>query len=145
MTKRTQSVDFRSTGLQENRQAIGAPSTTAAMKALGSVLYAVRIDVLIKIGHTSDLAMRLRTLRYRQGARYMQLLAVQFGTLADERAIHERLKPHLARGREYYHPTPEVLAIVNDMRADLGMDATVMVPSSPRVRALQEKSGITPG
>lgn len=87
----------------------------AAIRALTGgeqMVYACRlVDGIIKIGCTGDLASRLRTVG--SGA---ELLGFMPGDFADERAIHQTLTAHRARGREYYHPTPAVLAVVNEMR-----------------------------
>lgn len=77
-----------------------------------SVVYAIRLaDGVVKIGCTSNFRRRRRDF----GAA-TKLLAFQFGDAADEREIHRRLRQHLARGREYYHPAAEVIAVVNEMR-----------------------------
>lgn len=87
------------------------------LRALGSVVYAVRVPgQVIKIGCTSDLATRAQAL----GAE--EILAFKPGEYADEQLIHSGLVAHRHHGREYYHPTPEVLAVVNEMRDDLGLD-----------------------
>lgn len=89
------------------------------LAALGPVVYALRSkDGHIKIGHTSNLAARRR----HYSSKPDDLFAFRRGTEADEQAIHEQLRPFVARGREYYRWTPEVLAVVNDMRTDLGLD-----------------------
>ena len=46
-----------------------------------------------------------------------------FGTRDDEAAVHRLLVAHLARGREYFHPADEVMAVVNSWRTDLGLAA----------------------
>jgi hypothetical protein len=91
------------------------------LRALGSVVYAVRVPGrVIKIGCTADLATRAQAL----GAE--EILAFKPGEYADEQLIHSGLVAHRHHGREYYHPTPEVMAVVNQMREDLGLDpATV--------------------
>lgn len=79
------------------------------------VVYAMRLeDGIIKIGCTKNLANRSFQL-------HGQIIAFRLGDFDDEKTIHEDLKPHRARGHEYYHPTPEVFAYVNDMRDDFGM------------------------
>lgn len=86
-----------------------------------SVLYAIRLsDGLIKIGWTSNLLSRWRWLKTRQGAH--EFLAFTFGTREDEGRVHRCLADHVARGREYYHPTPEVLAVVNGWRTAIGRE-----------------------
>lgn len=44
------------------------------------------------------------------------------GTREDEMAIHAILAEHRAHGNEYYHATPAVLAVINDMRARYGLE-----------------------
>jgi hypothetical protein len=83
-----------------------------------SVVYAIRLaDGIIKIGCTSNFRKRRRDF----GAA-TRLLGFQFGEVADEKRIHTQLRQHRARGREYYHPVPEVMDIVNSMRQSLGID-----------------------
>jgi hypothetical protein len=82
-----------------------------------SVVYALRLNGgIIKIGCSASLHNRRRFVE--AGA---EILAFRFGTYEDEQAIHASLVPHRARGREYYHPTAEVLAVVNDMRDDFNL------------------------
>lgn len=83
-------------------------------QANASLLYAMRTDDrLVKIGCSSNLAQR----HYEFGFKF---LAIQVGTFEDEAALHQRLRSQVARGQEFYHPTPEVLRIVNEMRASIG-------------------------
>lgn len=91
------------------------------LNALGSVVYAVRLPGrIVKIGCSANLAARIQAL----GA--VEILAFKPGEYADEQAIHATLVAHRHHGREYYHPSPEVMAVVNQMREDLGLDpATV--------------------
>lgn len=92
------------------------------LTALGEVVYAIRTkDRLIKIGHTTNLATRRRHF----SSRPKDLLAFAPGTLDDEQTIHAALTPFRARGHEYYHPVPEVLTVVNEMREDLGLSPLV--------------------
>lgn len=82
----------------------------------GQVVYAIRTkDGLIKIGCTGDIAQRTNVIGH-------EVLGLMFGDFDDEAAIHDRLVPYRAKGHEWYHPTPEVLAVVNEMRADLGLE-----------------------
>lgn len=75
-----------------------------------SVVYAIRMrDGVVKIGCTQRLWRRVNEV----GG---EIIAFTLGDLADESAVHEGLRDHVAHGREYYHPTPEVLAAVNAMR-----------------------------
>jgi hypothetical protein len=102
-----------------NRNRLSTSSKWAAVNALThgqQVLYAIRCpDGAIKIGCTKRLAIRSYQL-------HGQILGFTFGDFPDEAAIHDRLRPHLAHGQEYYHPTPAVMAVVNDMRDTFGMD-----------------------
>jgi hypothetical protein len=91
-----------------------------AMEALGDVVYAIRLpDDTIKIGWTTNLAQRKRSWRMPGNT---GILAVKPGTCDEEQAIHQRLTAYLQRGREYYHPTPEVLAEVNSLRDAVGLE-----------------------
>ena len=88
----------------------------------GAVMYALRLaDGTIKIGITGNLHKRLMSYRAAVGEN-PDLLAIKQGTHADEQAIHRQLTDHVKHGREWYHPHAEVLAIVNDWRADLNME-----------------------
>lgn len=81
------------------------PDPDALLTSLGDVVYFAQVrGGIIKIGFTGDLARR------RTELPSARLLAFRFGTHADEQAIHARLVEHRARGREWYHPTDEVMA-----------------------------------
>lgn len=83
-----------------------------------SVVYAIRCaDGAIKIGCSENFGNRKRA----YGVSIDNILAVIPGTHADEQAIHRRLSAYRARGREYYHATPEIMAFVNDMRRKCGV------------------------
>lgn len=89
-----------------------------ALTALGAVVYAVRTnDGLVKVGHTTDLLRRA----HQVGSGMKAILGWRPGTRQDEAEAHARLRDSLARGRETYSPTPQVLQFVNQMRADLGV------------------------
>lgn len=115
-------LPFGASGHTNGNRKTTSVSRTAALTALGSVVYAARLDDgTIKIGCTGQLQDRLRYLSNHTG-QSVELLAFRLGTYADEQAIHETLVAHRIIGkREYYHPSPEVLAVVNDMRAALKM------------------------
>lgn len=108
----------RATGTQLGHPSVVGYSTTTAMRSLGPVVYAFRLqDGVIKIGYTADLARR----RSDYG-RDVEVLAILIGgTRQDEQTIHARLDGHQARGVEYYHPTLAVIAVVNEMRQALGL------------------------
>lgn len=104
------------------RRKITSTSRTAALRSLGSIVYAARLaDGTIKIGWTARAQDRLRYLvAYVQ--QDVELVAFRAGTYEDEQEIHGSLVAYRIEGkREFYHPTAEVLAVVNAMRADLNM------------------------
>jgi Meiotically up-regulated gene 113 len=91
------------------------------LSALGSVLYAMRLQGgVIKIGYTTNLQNRVYKLKSQE------LLAFRFGDRRDEAVVHRSLSAHVAHGREYYHPHPQVIDLINSWRADLGM--TLITP-----------------
>lgn len=100
-------------------RAIGRRETpTSIARELGPVVYFVRTDSgLIKIGHTVDLANRIKAY-----GGWRTLLAVQPGTRDDEHALHVRFADDLAEGREFFRASTGLLAYVNDVREPLGME-----------------------
>ena len=88
---------------------------SAALRALTMgqpVVYAIRTQLGdIKIGCSTQLDRR----RHQFGTN-AEILAFTPGDFDAEAEIHERLQQYRSRGHEYYHPTPEVLAVVNEMR-----------------------------
>lgn len=102
---------------RNRRHAAGRHGRWTTLQSLGPVVYAIRLDHgVIKIGFTTNLADRERTVRRQSGSKTCELLAFQPGTIDDEQELHAALLDHLAHGREYYHPTPAVLEVVNHMR-----------------------------
>jgi hypothetical protein len=95
-----------------------------ALRLLGDTIYAARIGCTgaIKIGWTSDLCHRLTCLKHTHQSQ-VELLAVVVGaTRQDEALVHASFgDEHREHGREYYRPTPAVLALVNDWRAEVGL------------------------
>ena len=71
-------------------------------------IYYLRVDEKIKIGWSSNLPQRLMSY-----PPHMVLLCDHPGTRADERDLHRSFKPSRAAGREWYHPTPELLAHID--------------------------------
>ena len=96
-----------------------ASRASQRLAALGSVLYAMAIGDEIKIGYTTDVVRRLDHLR-SETREECRLLAIRFGSMDDERELHRSLKDHRSHGREYYHPHPEVLALVDQWRQAMG-------------------------
>lgn len=92
-------------------------SVRALSADVGSVVYAARLsDGTIKIGYTADIYKRMAKLGGMSA-----ILALKPGGLDEEQAIHRTLTEYRAHGHEYYHPVPEVLAVVNEMRMAYGM------------------------
>ena len=95
-------------------------SASKQIAAIGSVLYAVAVgDDTIKIGYTTDVVRRLDHLR-SETSQPCRLLAIRFGSMDDEREVHQSLAAFRSHGREYYHPHPEVLALVDQWRQAMG-------------------------
>lgn len=85
---------------------------------MGEVIYGVRtFDELIKIGWTANLAERLGGFGINRSQLH-RLLFIVPGTREEEKVIHSLLTEHIARGREHYHPSAEVIELVNLMRAN---------------------------
>lgn len=98
--------------VEKHDQARAIMALTAGMQ----VVYALRLtDGTIKIGCTSNLAKR------RNHYVGCEVLGFRPGDFEDEAEIHRTLKPHRARGFEYYHPTAEVIAAVNALRDHFGL------------------------
>jgi hypothetical protein len=95
-----------------------------ALRLLGDTIYAARIECTgaIKIGWTSDLCHRLTCLKHTHQSQ-VELLAVVVGaTRQDEALVHASFgDEHREHGREYYRPTPAVLALVNEWRVRVGL------------------------
>lgn len=106
---------FHEAAERRQRPELSAYAALTAITQAGDVVYALRLDDgVIKIGHTKRLGMRRAQL---QG----KVLAFKFGTYDDEQDVHSALQAHTAHGREYYHPTPEVIEVVNEWRAELDL------------------------
>jgi hypothetical protein len=76
-------------------------------------IYYLRLDEKIKIGWTSNFNQRMHS--YPPHA---VVIVRHPGTRADERDLHRSFKPSRAAGREWYHPTPELLAHIERMKED---------------------------
>lgn len=108
MTQRSR--DRNSVTTLAGRDPMAGVSRTAALAAVGPALYAVRLDGLVKIGFSTNLARRLVTLRHSNGGTEVELLGFQPGARDDETKIHAQLAGHRARGREYYQSHALVVA-----------------------------------
>lgn len=95
------------------------PVRDEMIAAIGPVVYAIRAKSgHVKIGHTSNLARRCKQV----GRGRKSILGFAPGTREDEDAIHRRLDGLATEGREWYPDCDEVLAVVNEMRAALGVE-----------------------
>lgn len=88
-----------------------------ALSELGSVVYMVEVDGLIKIGFSTNLPTRLR--RYRLTIR--DVLLVLPGGRAEEAALLARFADDLERGREYFRPSVALVDFINAERVRLGI------------------------
>ncbi|MCP2339180.1 GIY-YIG nuclease family protein [Actinomadura rupiterrae] len=106
-----------------NRSYEGDPEATRkrriseAFAALGPVVYFIRDGDLIKIGHSGNLKTRRRAFTSDLTA----ILAVTPGDRDLEQATHERFAAQRAKRREWYHPAPELIAHINDLRAAMNV------------------------
>lgn len=106
-----------------------SPSQRQALKAVsmvfGATLYAFTFGPFLKLGWTEHLDQRFYQLRHQAIARGYtapEFLGFAPGTREDEGALHRSLAASVAEGREWYNPTPDVLAVINDWRDQLGRD-----------------------
>lgn len=111
MDKRTTDGLYASSGITERSSRVASKHGALTAMCTGiHMVYAIRTtDGLVKIGCTSNLASRARQIPG-------EIIAFRPGDFDDEAVIHATLAAHRARGREYYHPTTAVLAVVNDLR-----------------------------
>lgn len=68
-------------------------------------------DDLIKIGTSGNIASRLRSL-YAQKGHTFKMLGIMQGSHNAENAIHKAFKEHLAMGREWFRPHPDIYDFV---------------------------------
>jgi hypothetical protein len=80
------------------------------------LVYFARRERLIKIGTTTNLPHRMESL-------HAQALATEPGDLVRERQLHRRFTHLLAsvRSREWFHPEPDLIAYINELRAASGI------------------------
>ncbi|MBP5918696.1 GIY-YIG nuclease family protein [Streptomyces sp. LBUM 1486] len=95
------------------------------------LIYFARRDALIKIGWTSQIHKRMRAL---QG----QVLATEPGDIVRERQLHRRFTHLLARGREWFHPEPDLISYINDLR-----EASGSPPITGAVQPVAERVELT--
>jgi len=80
------------------------------------LVYFARREHLIKIGTTTNLRQRMASL-------HAQTLATEPGDIGRERQLHLRFKHLVASGRsrEWFHPGPDLVAYINELRAASGV------------------------
>ncbi|WP_157849388.1 GIY-YIG nuclease family protein [Streptomyces violaceorubidus] len=76
------------------------------------LVYFARREKLIKIGKTTNLRLRMTAL-------HAEALATEPGGIDRERHLQRRFKHARAsaRSREWFHPTPDLIAYINELRA----------------------------
>jgi len=74
-------------------------------------IYYFKIGDLIKIGYSRNAFARLKS--YPPTTEW---LAVELGTRKIERARHSLFSEHLAHGREWFHPHPDLLEWIQQLR-----------------------------
>jgi len=87
------------------------PRRDVAFNRVAVVYFATREDGAIKIGFSSDVPRRLYEVATKHHIRTPRLLATVSGNKRLENAIHREFVAHHL-GREWYTPTPELLALV---------------------------------
>jgi hypothetical protein len=120
MAKRNYHYDATRATLVNELEQVRVPRITPdLLNALGHVVYAVQTkDGHVKIGFTTDLAHRASQVGYGHKA----IIGFMRGEMADEMAVHRRLDGLAVKGREWYPWHPEVVAVVNEMRAEWGIE-----------------------
>jgi len=73
------------------------------------LVYFARRERLIKIGWTTQLSKRMRAIPAK-------VLATEPGDIVREKQLHIRFGHLLAHGREWFHPEPDLVAYVNELR-----------------------------
>jgi hypothetical protein len=78
------------------------------------LVYFARRERLIKIGWTANLTKRMKDLVTRP-------LATEPGDIVRERQLHWRFEHLLADRREWFHPGPDLIAYINELREAEGV------------------------
>lgn len=111
----------------EQARAAGRRARTAGF------IYYLEVGGLIKIGFTRN--------AWRRGSEYppsAELLAMHYGTEADERRIHERFAAYRDAGREWYLDCQEIRDHIATLAAAPGEWKRAMSRRKPPVRALRK-------
>jgi hypothetical protein len=95
-------------------------------------IYFVQAGDAIKVGHASDVEARLRLLRVDNPVA-VRLLAKIRGTVAGEKAIHEKFAHVRIRG-EWFRAVPELL--------ELASDCWLAQESADAAREAEEEAGL---
>lgn len=101
------------------------------------LVYFARREHLIKIGTTTNIRNRMSSL-------HAQPLATEPGDVARERQLHLRFRHLLASGqsREWFHPGPDLIAYINELRAAAGAQP-VGRPEPPTSQHIELKAHLT--
>lgn len=91
-------------------------------------IYYLQVGSRIKIGWTSDMSQRMRA--YPPDS---VLLAVEQGSLADERDMHRTCRPYRTHGREWYEPCEAMYRFVEEAK-DRERKRLAEVTSAPATR-----------
>jgi len=100
-------ADFNSTERAESVQLLRCPRIP---RGLGVVYFFGNSKRRIKIGHTTNPEVRLRTLRYQFGLPCQGFLATVPGGQDLEASYHERFDEHRLGRQEWFSPHPDILA-----------------------------------
>jgi len=105
--------------VEVRREVLRKADIREAFADLGSVVYFIRDGDLIKIGYTGDLKTRRRTFTSDLTA----ILAILPGGQELEGEMHERFAASLAKGKEWFRPTPDLIEYVNEIRGRMNVPA----------------------
>lgn len=98
-------------------------------------VYYIRIGDRVKIGHSMEPEKRLATYPPT-----MEFLLMRLGSRQLERSEHRRFADYLADGREWFEASPEVLARIADLKANLpDSDIQVEIPEFVTRRKVEHR------
>lgn len=102
---------------------------------MSSTVYFLSISGLIKIGFTSDLAGRLRSLRTPANTDSFKLIGVIAGGLKVEKALHREFAA-FSVGGDYFDDDPLVRSSIEDLLSRRGIlgEQALSPPSNERLR-----------
>lgn len=111
--------------LKSEMKAEARQAKTARAAAGEGTIYYLRLHDTIKIGWTADLERRLKDY-----PPYAEVLAEHPGTRAEETDLHKTFTPSRTHGREWYQPTPELVAHIERVRAERSGGKNARFPPS---------------